>query len=75
MQPDGTICKKEEEEASTNENKDESPDAEKVEKVECKENLITFFSEGSEGKYVPRAIFVDLEPTVIGKSVSTYLSQ
>jgi len=25
----------------------------------------TFFSEGSSGKYVPRALFVDLEPTVI----------
>lgn len=28
----------------------------------------TFFSETGSGKYVPRAIFVDLEPTVIGKS-------
>ena len=26
----------------------------------------TFFSETGTGKYVPRAIFVDLEPTVIG---------
>ncbi|KFV43616.1 Tubulin alpha chain, partial [Tyto alba] len=25
----------------------------------------TFFSETESGKYVPRAIFVDLEPTVI----------
>nr|GFD45723.1 tubulin alpha-3 chain-like [Tanacetum cinerariifolium] len=25
----------------------------------------TFFSEGSSGKYVPRTLFVDLEPTVI----------
>ncbi|MBD4021940.1 hypothetical protein GUI04_23805, partial [Xanthomonas citri pv. citri] len=25
----------------------------------------TFFSEGISGKYVPRAVFVDLEPTVI----------
>jgi tubulin alpha len=30
----------------------------------------TFFSETSNGKHVPRAIFVDLEPTVIGTSVS-----
>ena len=29
----------------------------------------TFFSETSGGKHVPRAVFVDLEPTVIGKSV------
>ena len=35
----------------------------------------TFFSETGSGKYVPRAVFVDLEPTVIGKSwkVSTPL--
>ena len=28
----------------------------------------TFFNETSAGKNVPRAIFVDLEPTVIGKA-------
>ena len=28
----------------------------------------TFFSDTGTGKYVPRAIFVDLEPTVIGRS-------
>ncbi len=28
----------------------------------------TFFSETSSGKHVPRAIYVDLEPTVVGKS-------
>lgn len=27
----------------------------------------TFFNETGTGKHVPRAIFVDLEPTVIGK--------
>ena len=27
----------------------------------------TFFSETNAGKHVPRAVFVDLEPTVIGK--------
>lgn len=30
----------------------------------------TFFSETGAGKHVPRAVFVDLEPTVIGKSIS-----
>ena len=30
----------------------------------------TFFSETGAGKHVPRAVFVDLEPTVIGKCVS-----
>jgi tubulin alpha len=27
----------------------------------------TFFSETGAGKHVPRAVFVDLEPSVIGK--------
>lgn len=27
----------------------------------------TFFHTGSSGRHVPRAIFVDLEPTVVGK--------
>ena len=27
----------------------------------------TFFSETSSGMHVPRALFIDLEPTVIGK--------
>ena len=30
----------------------------------------TFFSEMSNGQHVPRAAFVDLEPTVIGKEYS-----
>lgn len=29
----------------------------------------TFFSETGAGKHVPRAVFVDLEPTVVGKPV------
>lgn len=29
----------------------------------------TFFSETNAGKHVPRAVFVDLEPTVIGMYV------
>ncbi len=28
----------------------------------------TFFSETSGGKHVPRALFVDLEPSVVGKT-------
>lgn len=31
------------------------------------DSFTTFFSDTGAGKYVPRAIFVDLEPTVIGK--------
>jgi tubulin alpha len=31
----------------------------------------TFFSETGAGKHVPRAVFVDLEPTVIGKNTKT----
>ena len=29
----------------------------------------TFFSETGAGKHVPRAVFVDLEPTVVGTSM------
>ena len=32
----------------------------------------TFFSETGGGKHVPRAIFVDLEPTVIGKTLDAF---
>lgn len=31
------------------------------------DSFSTFFSETGSGKFVPRAVFVDLEPTVIGK--------
>ena len=31
----------------------------------------TFFSETGAGKHVPRAVFVDLEPTVVGKIISS----
>ncbi len=34
----------------------------------------TFFSETGAGKHVPRAVFVDLEPTVIGKRMGLDLS-
>ena len=33
----------------------------------CDDSFSTFFSETNCGKYVPRALFVDLEPSVIGK--------
>ena len=32
----------------------------------------TFFSETGAGKHVPRAVFVDLEPTVIGTLHQSY---
>lgn len=32
----------------------------------------TFFSETGAGKHVPRAVFVDLEPTVVGKCILLY---
>ncbi len=34
---------------------------------EADDSFNTFFSETSAGKHVPRAIFIDLEPTVVGK--------
>ena len=30
----------------------------------------TFFNETEAGKFVPRSIFVDLEPTVVGRSLT-----
>ena len=30
----------------------------------------TFFSETGAGKHVPRAVFVDLEPTVVGRKIN-----
>ena len=35
---------------------------------EGNDSFSTFFSETSSGKHVPRAIYVDLEPTVVGKN-------
>ena len=35
----------------------------------CDDSFNTFFSETGAGKHVPRAVFVDLEPTVVGKSL------
>lgn len=32
------------------------------------DSFTTFFSETGTGRHVPRAVFVDLEPTVIGKN-------
>ena len=34
----------------------------------------TFFSETGAGKHVPRAVFVDLEPTVVGKLIFDFFS-
>lgn len=36
------------------------------------DSFSTFFNETSSGKHVPRAIYVDLEPTVVGKSRLSY---
>ena len=32
------------------------------------DSFSTFFSETGAGKHVPRAVFVDLEPSVVGES-------
>lgn len=32
----------------------------------------TFFSETGAGKHVPRAVFVDLEPTVVGRYIAAF---
>jgi tubulin alpha len=36
--------------------------------VEQYEGFTSFFSEAATGKYIPLAVMVDLEPTVIGKT-------
>ena len=36
------------------------------------ESYNTFFSETSAGKHVPRAIYVDLEPSVVGTALSLH---
>ncbi|EGT54266.1 hypothetical protein CAEBREN_32072 [Caenorhabditis brenneri] len=36
------------------------------------ESFTTFFSDTGNGRYVPRSIFVDLEPTVVGFSLVTH---
>ena len=33
----------------------------------------TFFSETGAGKHVPRAVFIDLEPSVVGNESSKYV--
>lgn len=37
------------------------------------ESFSTFFMETGAGKHVPRAVFVDLEPTVVGKFTEQWL--
>lgn len=37
------------------------------------DSFSTFFNEAGSGNYVPRAVFVDLEPTVIGKAFINFL--
>lgn len=33
----------------------------------CEDQFNTFFNTGSSGRHVPRAMYVDLEPTVVGE--------
>ena len=40
------------------------------------ENMYTtFFQETGRGKYVPRAIYVDLEPTVVGEWSKNFMKE
>ncbi|KAK2517262.1 hypothetical protein Q9233_013290 [Columba guinea] len=56
IQPDGTIPGP----------KQGTPVEPKTEQVDS--SFETFFCETASGKHVPRAVFIDLEPTVIGNS-------
>ena len=38
-------------------------------KTSTDDSFSTFFSETGAGKHVPRAVFVDLEPSVVGKFI------
>ena len=44
-----------------------NPDGYRENQEDQSENYRTFFSESDSGKLVPRAVFVDLEPTVINQ--------
>lgn len=55
IQADGTI-------PSSKQVKSMDPNSEQVDS-----SFETFFCETASGKHVPRAVFIDLEPTVIGK--------
>ncbi|KIH56796.1 hypothetical protein ANCDUO_13020 [Ancylostoma duodenale] len=41
----------------------------------CDDSFSTFFSETGSGRHVPRAVMIDLEPTVIGQFVVSWISQ
>ena len=47
-----------------------SPDGLVPEGTEINGACKSFFAETGSGKFVPRAVFADLEPTVIGKSTA-----
>ena len=36
----------------------------------CEDSFNTFFSETGAGKHVPRAVFCDLEPTVVDEVIA-----
>ncbi|XP_033370613.1 tubulin alpha chain-like 3 [Parus major] len=56
IQADGTI-------PGSKQVKSMDPNSEQVDS-----SFETFFCETASGKHVPRAVFIDLEPTVIGKT-------
>ena len=52
---------------------DGTVNAEKTAQSSGDDTFSAFFSEASGGRFVPRAVFVDLEPTVVGKTGNSYL--
>ena len=67
LQPDGTMADNTPEISNGTSN----GHSEKITADETSFN--TFFSQSRCGKHVPRAIYVDLEPTVVGKLMSVKL--
>lgn len=44
-------------------------------KADGDDNFNTFFSETDSGKHIPRSVFIDLEPTVVGKNYKLLINE
>ncbi|VDO49276.1 unnamed protein product [Onchocerca flexuosa] len=64
---DGKVASDVTESGTQNQNTENQKEKKKNMKLANFQSITTFFSESSGGKYVPRAIYIDLEPTVLGK--------
>ena len=69
MKPDGFLIDENEQNSNKNNDKNESEflksSFSSSNEKDSWSSASTFFSDNQSGKYVPRALFIDLEPTVI----------